>query len=142
MKVEQLSIFLENSAGRLATVTHALAKANINLRALSLADTSEFGILRLIVKETAKAKQVLKEAGFTVGCTDVVAVEVKDTPGGLDEILQLVTSKSVNIEYIYAFVQEGGDAATMIFRFEDTEAAIAVLQEHGVRLLSMNDITG
>ncbi|MDR2694960.1 MAG: ACT domain-containing protein, partial [Deltaproteobacteria bacterium] len=103
MKVEQLSIFLENKTGRLAEVTRTLGKAGINIRALSLADTSEFGILRLIVDNREKAKSALKEQGFTVGRTQVVAVRVDDRPGGLDDILQLLSDRSINVEYMYAF---------------------------------------
>ena len=105
MIVEQISIFLENKAGRLVEVTRALAEAHINIRALSLADTSDFGILRVIVDDTEKAKMVLKERGLTVGRTNVVAVEVNDQPGGLDHILEVLSEKNINVEYMYAFVQ-------------------------------------
>jgi len=142
MKVEQLSIFLENRAGRLAAVTQVLAEASINLRALSLADTSDFGILRLIVNDTATAKKVLKAAGFTVGCTDVVAVEVDDCSGGLNKILSLFSTDTINVEYMYAFVQEGGGSATMIFRFDDIDASIEILRSNGMRLLSSESING
>lgn len=97
MKVEQLSIFLENKAGRLAQVTKTLAEAGINIRALSLADTSDFGILRLIVNDTEKAINIMKEAGFTVGRTAVVAVEVDDKPGGLNNILEALSGQNVKI---------------------------------------------
>ena len=128
MKVEQLSIFLENKAGRLAQVTKTLAEAGINIRALSLADTSDFGILRLIVNDTEKAINIMKEAGFTVGRTAVVAVEVDDKPGGLNNILEALSGQNVNVEYMYAFVQEGGGSATMIFRFDRIDQAIEVLK--------------
>ena len=98
MKVDQISIFLENRAGRLAEVARVLGDANVNIRALSLADTSDFGILRLIVSDFEKAKTVLKENGFTVGRTTVVAVKVKDQPGGLFNILNMLTSENVNVE--------------------------------------------
>ena len=127
MKVEQLSIFLENKAGRLAEVTRALSSANINIRALSLADTSEFGILRLIVDDHEKAKVILKEQGFTVGRTSVVAVEVADRPGGLDDILQMLSGSGINVEYMYAFVQPSSKNATLILRFDKTDQAIEVL---------------
>jgi hypothetical protein len=127
MKVEQLSIFLENKAGRLAEVTRALSKADINIRALSLADTSEFGILRLIVNDHEKAKAVLKEQGFTVGRTHVVAVEVADRPGGLDAILQLLSAGGINVEYMYAFVQASGRDAALILRFDKTDEALELL---------------
>jgi hypothetical protein len=106
MKVEQISIFLENKAGRLAEVTRILGEGGINIRALSLADTSDFGILRLIVNDHEKAKKILKEHGFTVGRTEVVAVEVEDRPGGLSSILQILYEAGINVEYMYAFVQQ------------------------------------
>jgi hypothetical protein len=127
MKTDQLSVFLENRAGRLAEVTSALAEAKINIRALSLADTSDFGILRLIVSDFDKAKTMLKEKGFTVGRTNVVAVEVPDRPGGLHEILDLLGQNGINVEYMYAFVQQSGANAIMIFRFDRTDQAIETL---------------
>ncbi len=135
MKIEQLSIFLENKAGRLAGVTNALASANINIRALSLADTSDFGILRIIVEDTAKANTILKDAGFTVGITEVVAVEVRDTPGGLDHILRAVSSEDVNVEYMYAFVQQCTNNATLIFRFDNIDKAIEALKAKQVPIV-------
>ena len=135
MKVEQLSIFLENKAGRLAEVTHTLGTANINIRALSLADTSDFGILRIIVDDHEKAKTVLKEGGFTVGRTSVVAVEVHDGPGGLDSILQLLCSNGINVEYMYAFVQTGGKNATLILRFDKTDKAIELLTQNNIPII-------
>jgi hypothetical protein len=135
MKVEQISIFLENKAGRLAEVTRVLGEGGINIRALSLADTSDFGILRLIVNNHEKAKQVLKEHGFTVGRTEVVAVEVEDRPGGLNRILQILSQADINVEYMYAFVQQSGQNAVLIFRFDDSDAAIAVLSREGVNVI-------
>ncbi|RMG58106.1 MAG: ACT domain-containing protein, partial [Deltaproteobacteria bacterium] len=111
MKVEQISIFLENKSGRLAEVTGILADAGINIRALSLADTADFGILRLIVNDTEKAKEVLKAHGFTVGKTEVVAIEVPDRPGGLAGILRELKGENINVEYMYAFVQKSGENA-------------------------------
>ena len=134
MKIEQLSIFLENKAGRLAEVTHVLASANINIRALSLADTSDFGILRLIVNDHETAKSALKAAGFTVGLTSVVAVEVPHVPGGLNTILQLLGKKGVNVEYMYAFMQKG-DNAVLIFRFNNLEMALEALREANIPIL-------
>lgn len=142
MKVEQLSIFLENKAGRLAEVTKTLSEAGINIRALSLADTSDFGILRLIVDDTEKAKSIMKEAGFTVGRTSVVAVKVDDAPGGLNAILQALSGHNVNVEYMYAFVQKGGDSATMIFRFDRIDEAIEVLTAKHIPILSADRING
>jgi hypothetical protein len=130
MKVEQLSIFIENKSGRLAEVTRILGDAGINIRVLSLADTSDFGILRLIVDNVEKAKFALKEKGFTVDKTEVVAVEVPDHPGGMSNILQSIDNNQINIEYMYAFVERGGGNAVIIFRFDDTEKAIAALKSN------------
>ena len=139
MKVEQLSIFLENKAGRLAEVTRVLAEAEINIKALSLADTSEFGILRMIVDDQAKAKAALKANGVTVGGTSVVAVEVPHQPGGLNSILQLMGQNGVNVEYMYAFLQKDDDAV-MIFRFDNLDAALKILQEAGLPVLTSEQV--
>lgn len=135
MRVEQISVFLENKAGRLAEVTRVLSEAGVNIRALSLADTSDFGILRLIVNDNEKAKATLKEHGFTVGKTDVVAVEVADRPGGLALILGILSKENINVEYMYAFVQHSGKDAVMIFRFDDIDAAVKLLQDNNVKVL-------
>jgi hypothetical protein len=143
MNVEQISIFIENKSGRLAEITRVLGDAGINIRALSLADTSDFGILRLIVNDAETAKQVLKEKGFTVNKTEVVAVEVPDRPGGLSAILQVLDSERINVEYMYAFVERCGGNAVIIFRFDETDRAIALLSARnftvleGERLYSM-----
>lgn len=135
MKVEQISIFIENKSGRLAEVTQALGDSGVNIRALSLADTSDFGILRLIVDKTDQAKEALKERGFTVNKTEVVAVEVPDCPSGLAGILKVLDSGKVNVEYMYAFVERCGGNAVIIFRFDDAEAAIKVLSENNINVL-------
>ena len=135
MKVEQISIFIENKSGRLAEITRILGEAGINIRALSLADTSDFGILRLIVNDGAKATTVLKEHGFTVSKTEVVAVEVPDRPGGLSTILQTLDREAINVEYMYAFVERCGGNAVIIFRFDETEKAITVLKAQNFNML-------
>jgi hypothetical protein len=135
MRVEQISVFLENKAGRLAEVARILSDAGINIRALSLADTSDFGILRLIVNDNARAKEALKQQGFTVGKTDVVAVEVEDRPGGLHRILDILNRANVNVEYMYAFVQQSGSNAVIIFRFDNLDEAVKVLQANGVTVI-------
>jgi len=132
---EQISVFLENKAGRLAEVTRILAEAHINIRALSLADTSDFGILRLIVNDNNKAKEELRKAGFTVAKTDVVAVEVADQPGGLHHILRILQKANVNVEYMYAFVQQSGADAVLIFRFDNLDEALRILKDNGVRII-------
>ena len=142
MKVEQISIFLENKPGGLSSVTKALSDAKINIRALSLADTSDFGILRLIVDDVAKAKEVLNSRGFAVGRTSVVAVEVPDKPGGLHSILDLLTGKGINVEYMYAFVERSGENAVIIFRFDSTDEAIEALQQNGFKVLKGEQVYG
>lgn len=140
MSVEQISIFLENKSGRLAEVTGVLSKAGINIRALSLADTADFGILRLIVSDTEMAKQVLKDNGFTVEKTKVVAIEVPDRPGGLATILDTIKDEGINVEYMYAFVQKSGQNAIVIFRFDEFEKAVEILRKAGVRTLEGEEL--
>jgi len=142
MKVEQISIFIENKSGRLAEVTRILGEAGVNIRALSLADTSDFGILRLIVDRTDIAKSALKDQGFTVSKTEVVAVEVPDRPKGLCGILEILDRSGVNVEYMYAFVERCGENAVIIFRFDNTEEAIRVLLDNGVTVLEGERIYG
>jgi len=140
MNVEQISIFLENKAGRLSEVTRIFDEGRINIRALSLADTSDFGILRLIVNDNEKAKRLLKENGFTVRITEVVAVEVQDKPGGLHQILTGLSQAGLNVEYMYAFVRQSGQNAVLIFRFDNTAAAAEVLRREGVRVIDGQDL--
>jgi len=135
MKVEQISIFLENKPGGLEEVTRLLKDADINIRTLSLADTTDFGILRLILNDVEKASRVLKENGLRFSRTTVVAVEVPDRPGGLHEILAVLTKNGINVEYLYAFVERSGQNAVIIFRFDAPEAAIGVLQKNGLTVL-------
>ena len=135
MHVEQISVFLENKSGRLSEVTAILSEAGINIRALALADTSDFGVLRLIVDDKDKAVNTLKDNGFTVGKTEVLAVEVQDRPGGLNNILYILKSNSINVEYMYAYVRHTGENAVMIFRFDNIAAAIEVLTKEGVAIL-------
>jgi len=142
MKVEQISIFIENKTGRLADVSGVLGDAGVNIRALSLADTSDFGILRLIVDKIDDAKSILKEKGFTVSKTEVIAVEVPDRPKGLHGILEVLDNAKVNVEYMYAFVERSGDNAVIIFRFDDVDAAINVLQKNQVKIIEGKSIYG
>ena len=135
MKVKQLSIFMENRAGRMAEIARQLGEARINIRALSLADTSDFGILRLIVSDVDKAMKILKDSGHTVSLTEVVAVEVPDSPGGQASVLEPLRDGSVNVEYMYAFVEKATDKAVVVFRFEDANAAIAALKKAGISIL-------
>lgn len=135
MKVEQISIFLENKPGGLENVTRILRDANINIRTLAVADTSDFGIVRLIVDHVTEANRVLKENGYTVSLTNVVAVEVPDQPGGLHSILEVLAQAKINIEYMYAFVERSGENAVMLFRFDNSDAAIDVLLKNNKTVL-------
>jgi len=136
MKVEQISIFIENKSGRLAEVARVLGEQGVNIRALSLADTSDFGILRLLVDNTDIALSTLKKEGFTVNKTEVVAVEVPDQPGGLCNILQILDEAQINVEYMYAFVERNAGNAVIIFRFDEIDSAISALQGKGVSILT------
>lgn len=136
MRVEQISIFLENEVGRLAEVTSVLAQAGVNIRALSLADTSDFGVLRLIVDDNKKAKEALTENGFTVGKTDVAAVEVPDKPGGLHKILDLLNKNNINVEYMYALVHQDANNAVIIFRLDNIDEAIDLLIQNGITVIN------
>jgi hypothetical protein len=140
MKVPQVSVFLENRRGRLHEACDVLAKAGINLITLALADTADFGVMRLIVSDPAKAVQVLKDGGFTAILNDVLAIEVPDRPGGLAGILEVLDTGGVNIEYIYAFSQSLENRAVLVFRFSDTDAAIKVLQQAGINMLRRVDL--
>ncbi|MEJ2155766.1 MAG: ACT domain-containing protein [Desulfobacteraceae bacterium] len=135
MQVDQISVFIENKAGRLSEVTGILAEAGVNIRALALADTSDFGVLRLIVDNNDAAISVLKENGFTVGKNAVIAAEVKDEPGGLHQILDTLKTNGINVEYMYAFVRHSGENAVMIFRFDDVPAAIKVMQKTHIKII-------
>lgn len=141
MTVQQISVFIENRVGRLAQATSSLGKAKVNIRALSLAETSDFGILRLIVDRTDLAKQVLSEEGFTVDKTEVVAVQVPDRPMGLAQILQVLDEAEITVEYLYAFVERCGDHAVIIFRFDDSGQAIKALTSNGVMVLSAETVS-
>lgn len=136
MRVEQIAVFLENKSGRLAEITSVLKEKNINIRALSVADTADFGILRLIVDDVERAKTALKDNKFTVAKTDVVAVEVADKVGGLAAVLKTLDASAINVEYMYAFVNKSGDNAVLIFRFDEMDRAIKDLQDEGFTLLT------
>ena len=132
---KQISVFLENKAGRLSHVTRVLGEAGINIRALSIADTSDFGILRLIVNDPDQAYKILKEAGFTVSETEVIAVQVPDSPGGLATVLEQMTTENLNIEYLYAFLGTTGDDALVIFKVEDINRARNMFEAKGIKFL-------
>ncbi|WP_418791647.1 ACT domain-containing protein [Phosphitispora sp. TUW77] len=140
MKVHQISVFLENKSGRLAELTDVLGKAGINIRALSIADTSDFGILRLIVNNPEEAFKILKNDGFSVSITDVIAVEVQDEPGGLARVLEILQSAGINIEYLYAFLEKASNNALVVFRVEQIDDAVALLTKHGVNVVQGSDV--
>ncbi len=140
MKVSQLSVFIENKSGRLADVARSLENAKINIRALSIADTIDYGLLRLIVNDPVGAKAALVNAGFTVTLTEVLAIEVPDKPGGLAGIIDILAEGGLNIEYMYAFVGTSGENAIVIFRLERIDEAIPILQSKGVRILTGDEL--
>ncbi|MHB9030611.1 MAG: ACT domain-containing protein [Candidatus Latescibacterota bacterium] len=141
MKVKQISVFIENRSGRLREVANVLGQNGINIRALSLADTSDYGILRLIVDKPDVALEVLRKANFTLSETDVIAVEVSDKPGGLSEVLDVLGDAGINVEYMYAFVEKSSDNAVMIFRIEDIANAIRALQKSNIVILDNERVT-
>ena len=136
MEIKQISVFLENSAGRLGEVTRALANAGVNLRAISLADTETFGILRLIVNDCDLALNALKEAGYTAKLTDVVAVEIEDRPGSLADVMELFRKTNVNIEYLYASLEGKSGKAVVVLKLEDHSKGLQILKENGVSLIN------
>ena len=140
MKITQLSVFAENKPGHIVAPCKMLADAGVNIRALSLADTQKFGILRMIVSDWKTAKDLLEKSGFMVKATEVVAIEVSDHPGGLADILSALENSSVNIEYMYAFPFGHGDNAVLIFRFNDPDAAVERLQAAGISLVSREEL--
>jgi hypothetical protein len=141
MIVKQISIFLENRRGRLAELIQLLGENKINIRAISLADTSDFGIVRMIVNDTERAYQIVKGSGHTVSRNDVIAVEVQDKPGGLAAVLGILQESGLNVEYLYGFLEKKTDKAIMILRFEETDEALKVLKKAGASLLSDQELS-
>lgn len=140
MKVRQVSVFLENKSGRLYEACQCMADAQVNIRALSIAETADYGVLRLIVSDPGKAMQVMSENDFTVSETEVIAVEVPDEPGGLAAVLAPLHDANVNIEYIYCFVEKSGQSAIVVFRVEQLDQAIRALQGSGYTVLSEENV--
>lgn len=141
MKIKQLSVFLENRKGRLAGVTNVLAEAKINILALSLADTSDFGILRIIVDDVEKADAALKSHNVVSMVNEVTAVEVENKPGGLARILAVVDDVGVNVEYMYAFAEPQSNKAALIFRFDEPDKAVEALGEAGINVFASVDLS-
>ena len=131
MKIKQLSLFIENKTGTLNSVCQVLQKNNLNIQTLSLADTQQFGILRLLVSEWERAEKVLEEAGFVVKITEVLALPVEDHPGGLASILNILDRNQLSVEYIYAFTFGKNNTAAIVFRFEDPDKAEEILKQEG-----------
>jgi len=140
MVIEQLSVFIENKPGKLAEALEALSGAKIDLRALSLADTSDFGILRVIADKPALALEVLQDAGFLVKSNEVLPVIIGDKPGGLSAVVRILSDAGVNIEYTYAFVAHSRDKAYVIFRVDDNAAAVKTLTANGISLLTPEEM--
>lgn len=135
MNIKQLSIFVENKQGRLADITEILSKANANIRALSIADTTDFGILRLIVDTPEPAALALKEAGITVSITNVIAVGIDDVPGAFARPMRILADSGIDVEYMYAFITRKSEKAYVILRVADNDAATKILMDNGVELL-------
>ncbi len=140
MTISQLSIFAENKPGTLAEITHALGGAGVDIRAMSIADTSDFGIFRMIVSNTEKAKEALTNIGCIVSVTSVIAVLIPDSPGALNDILTLFAESGVNLEYMYAFVTMSKQNAYAVLRVEDNAQAIELLSKKGIQFVSDEDI--
>ena len=140
MKIHQISLFAENKPGHISAPARLLAQEGIDIRALFLADSQHFGIVRMIVSDWQKAAALLEAHGFVVKVTEVLAVEVPDHPGGLADVLGALDGSGINIEYMYAFPYPRGDQAILIFRFADPDAAIAQLQAAGINLLASDEL--
>jgi len=138
--IKQISIFMENKYGRMARVAKALADANVNIRALTIAEAGDFGIVRMVVDDTEKGYKVLREEGFTVSETEVLAVEIKDSPGGLFEIANTLGMNEINVDYAYAFVTAKAERAMLILRVDDISGATRVLNDAGIRLVTRAEI--
>lgn len=138
--IKQISLFAENKPGRLASVAEKLYRAKINIRAFTIAEAGDFGVIRMVVDNPEKAHKVLREAGFTVSETEVIGIEMVDRPGGLYEIARQMGDTKINIEYAYAFVTKSAEKAILIVRVSDTKEAIRVLKKLGVRLVGYREV--
>lgn len=140
MTTKQISVFLENKPGKLLDVTRSLGEAGVNIRALCVADTTEFGVVRLIVDDPAAARESLKKKGFTVKETVVIAVEVDDNPGGLAAVLKPLVDQEMNIEYLYCFLEKAGNNAVVIIRVEEAEQAVGALKVAGFKVIPPEEL--
>ncbi|WP_028505434.1 ACT domain-containing protein [Ruminococcus sp. FC2018] len=141
MTVKQLSVFVENRPGRLSAITELLGNAGINIRAMSIADTKDFGILRLIVDNAEKSVKVLKDEGCSVTLSNVLVLRITDRPGGLAEAMKVLYSYNISVEYMYAaFINTESNTACLVLRVDDNDKAITALEEKGYKLLSQNEL--
>ena len=140
MKIHQVSVFLENKKGRLAEVCKLLGENAINIRALTVAESADFGVLRIVVDRPEEAVSLLRKNGLVANLSDIVAVEVPDKPGGLAGVLSVLRDSNLNLEYVYGFVEKFSENALIVFRFDDPDAAVKVLEKGGVRVLRKQDI--
>ena len=140
MTINQLSIFVENKTGTIADITERIAAAGVSIRALSVADTQGFGILRLIVSDTDKAKEALSSNNCVVSVTKVIGIEIPDVPGGLSKVLNVISENEINVEYLYAFITVAGKNAYVVLRVEDNEKAAQILEKAGIKLISQQDV--
>lgn len=141
MTVKQISVFLENKPGRLADFTDILSRNNIDMRALSLAEAEDFGIVRIIVDDVYNASTVLKDEGYVFSITKVLAVAIPDEPGGLSRVIRTLGDNSVNVEYMYAFITRKKGLAYMIFRVEDNQKAVEVLKANGIKPVCQEELS-
>ncbi|HOV40946.1 MAG TPA: ACT domain-containing protein [Oscillospiraceae bacterium] len=140
MLIKQLSVFVENRPGRLSSITKLLGENDVDIRALSIADTRDFGILRLIVNNPDKALEVLKGADYSVTLTNVIAIGIEDKPGGLAKAMEVLYQNGISVEYMYAFISKTDNTAFVILRVENSENAADVLQKNGIKLLTSEEI--
>ena len=138
--IQQLSVFLQNEPGKLAAITTALAEGGIDLRALSIADTTDFGILRMLVSDAAKARAILEQKRYSASVNAVTIVAVPDVPGGLAGVLTMLANEGVNIEYMYSLIGRGEDKAYMVFRATDGAKLLSALAEHGIATISNEEL--
>ena len=135
MFIQQLSVFIENKPGRLAEITGILGEHNIDIRAVSISDTKEFGILRVIVTQPKETEKLLKAAGYTVSITHVIAIGIEDQPGGLAAAMRVLYENRISVDYMYAFLSKSDKPASVILRLNDNERAAAVLKDNGITVL-------
>ena len=140
MKIKQLSIFLQNRMGSLSKPLEVLSNANVNIRAMCMADTSEFGILRLVVDNPEKGKDALEESGFLVKITEIIGVEMNDTPGGLTSVLNIIKDNEIDLEYLYAFTHEKEGKAILLLHSDDIDRLISVLKDSDITVVQSNEV--